>query len=113
MTKGYQVVRKSDVKPKESLCGESWRMLTREQTDKMSMHVVRIREATRHYHMKCTEFYYVMEGSGVLEVGGDNVEVDAGTLVMIEAGTPHAGRGDFTALVAAVPAWDESDEYPA
>ena len=47
MTKGYQVVRKSEVKPEESLCGESWRMLTRQQTDKMSLHLVRIREARR------------------------------------------------------------------
>ena len=113
MGKGYLVAKKSDVEPRKSVCGESWRVLTRRETEKVSLHVVRIREATRHYHANCTELYYVLEGSGLLEVGGDEVRLEVGTLVMIEAGTPHAGRGDFTAIVAAVPAWDEADEHPA
>ena len=113
MGRSYLVLKSSEVELLESICGESRRILTRQHTDKMSLHVVRIREAKRHYHSGCSEVYYVLEGSGVLEVGGDEVAMEPGVLVLIEPGTPHAGRGDFAAVVAAVPAWDEADEHPA
>jgi len=113
MGEGYLVLRSSDVDPLESICGESRRILTRRDTEKLSLHVVRIREAKRHYHERCTEVYYVVDGRGVLEVGGEEVEMEPGVVVLIEPGTAHAGRGDFEAVVVTAPAWDEGDEHPA
>ena len=57
-----------------------------------------------------TEFYYILEGEGVLEVGEDEVRLSPGLLVRIDKGTPHKGRGDFRTLVMGVPAWDPEDE---
>jgi mannose-6-phosphate isomerase-like protein (cupin superfamily) len=42
-----------------------------------------------HYHKKGYEFYYVIEGSGVLRVKEKDVVLDKNTLVMVEPEEVH------------------------
>ncbi len=111
MPTGYQVTRMSDVSPLKSLCGDSYRLFPAEKSPEASLHVVEISEAREHYHKRCTEFYYILEGSGEMRLGGDLVKLGPGMLIRIEKGTRHAGRGQFRALVIGVPAWRAEDEY--
>ncbi len=43
----------------------------------------------RHYHGESEEFYYVLEGRGVMEVDGEEREVGVGDAVLIPAGAWH------------------------
>lgn len=110
MSKGYLVRRLAEVEPVPCLCGTSARALTREHTPALNFHIVDIRDSKKHYHRDCTEVYFILGGSGTLELNDDEVELEPGTVVLIEPGTAHRGKGDFRAVVVGVPAWDPSDE---
>ena len=69
-----------------------------------------IHDAQLHYHERCTEFYYILEGNGTMQVGEETVEVRPGTALLIPPGTPHRDCGGFTTVVFGAPAWDEEDE---
>jgi mannose-6-phosphate isomerase-like protein (cupin superfamily) len=49
-------------------------------------------EIERHYHRLSEEFYYVIEGSGVMEVEGVEREVSVGDAILIPAGAWHRIR---------------------
>jgi mannose-6-phosphate isomerase-like protein (cupin superfamily) len=110
MGKGYSVRRLSDVEGIECLCGTSVRLFTNKDNTCANVHVVHIKDSEKHYHNECTEFYYILEGRGTLEVGNDTVELQPGTCVQIDTGTPHRGRGDFRALIIGVPPLKEDDQ---
>jgi len=95
-----------------SACGESTRILTRaDGQDVVNFHVTHILESKRHYHKKCNEVYYILEGSGKMELDGETVELTPGTTVYIPAGVRHRGYGDFKTVVVGTPAFEEADEY--
>jgi mannose-6-phosphate isomerase-like protein (cupin superfamily) len=93
-----------------SACGRSVRVFTYRDTDAANLHVTTIHDAQLHYHERCTEFYYVLDGAGAMQIGEETVEVNPGTALLIPPGTPHRGWGGFTTIVFGVPAWDEADE---
>jgi mannose-6-phosphate isomerase-like protein (cupin superfamily) len=111
MPEGYLARHLSDVEPTPCPCGESRRIFTRDDGPVANIHVTSIRDSKAHYHKHVTEFYYILEGEGVLEVGGDRLELSPGLLVRIDPGTVHRGSGDFKSLIIGVPAWDPEDEW--
>ena len=111
MPKGYEARHLSDTTPVPCPCGQSWRIFTRKDGSAANIHVTSIQDSRRHYHKHCTEFYYILEGEGTLEVGDDSLKLTPGLLVRIDPGTPHRGHGDFKTLVIGVPAWDPEDEW--
>ena len=44
---------------------------------------------TRHYHRMAEEFYYVLEGQGWMEVGGETALIGPGDAVLIPPGAWH------------------------
>lgn len=42
-----------------------------------------------HFHEGTDHFFYILEGEGVLEVDGEEVDIEAGTVAWIGAGDPH------------------------
>jgi mannose-6-phosphate isomerase-like protein (cupin superfamily) len=110
MPKGYLARHLDDVTPVPCPCGSSTRIFTRDDGPIANIHVTHICDSQRHYHREVTEFYYILEGEGVLEVGDDEIAVSPGLLVRIDKGTPHKGHGNFKTLVMGVPAWNPEDE---
>ena len=108
---GYEARHLSDVKPVPCLCGESFRIFTIKDGPMTNIHVTHIMDSRKHYHKKCTEFYYILEGKGVLELGDDKVQLSPGLLVRIDPLTPHRGYGDFKTLIVGIPACEPDDEY--
>lgn len=108
---GYLARHLSEVNPTPCPCGSSWRIITRDDCADAGFHVTHITDSKRHYHKRTTEIYHILEGSGVLEVGDDRVELRPGLTVLIEKGTPHRGFGDFKTIVVPIPAFDPSDEF--
>ncbi|RYD37819.1 MAG: cupin domain-containing protein, partial [Verrucomicrobiaceae bacterium] len=43
----------------------------------------------RHYHGVSEEFYYILEGTGLMEIDGDEREVSPGDAILIPAGAWH------------------------
>ena len=111
--KGYIVRRVlEDVQPVPCPCGESMRAITGKDNDLASIHVVTIsRDSKLHYHKRLTEFYYVLEGEGELQLNGDVVKLSPHTLVMIKPMTKHVARGNLKILNVVIPPFDEEDEF--
>lgn len=110
---GYQVKRLAEAPTVPCPCGQSTRILTRQDGPTANVHITAIRDSAPHYHKLCTEIYYVLEGTGTLELDGDRVAVEPGTLVVIEPLTIHrlVSEAGVKIMVIGVPALDPEDEY--
>jgi len=110
-TKRYIARHVDEVEPVRSVCGSSTRVLTGKDTQVASLHITHIKDSQKHYHKRITEIYYILEGSGALEVGDEEVQLTPGMTVLIEPGLPHRGKGDFKAAIVSVPPFSEDDSY--
>ena len=110
---GYTVRRAEDAPTVLCPCGRSTRIVTAADALGCSFHITEIRDSVRHYHRKSAEVYYVLEGSGRMELNGDVVPVQPGSVVTIEPGTRHrlVSDGGVRTIVFGVPAFDPADEY--
>lgn len=111
MEKGYIVRRLEEVPKERSICGFRQRLITKEDFEGANFTFLSVYEAERHYHKKTTEFYYVLEGEGILELDGEKVELKPGTLVMIRPGTRHRAEGDVKVLIVGIPPFDPADSF--
>ena len=111
--RGYLVRRQADAPTVPCPCGQSTRLLTRADGAPANFHVTFITDSVKHYHKECTEIYYILEGTGELELGDDVVAVEPGTLVVIEPYTAHRLRSatGVRTVVMGLPAWRSDDEF--
>ena len=111
--KGYIIRRVlEDVQSVPCPCGRSIRAITGRDTDLASIHVVTVsRDSKLHYHKELTEFYYVLEGEGELQLNDDVIRLEPYTLVMIEPMTRHRARGNLKILNLVIPPFNEEDEF--
>jgi mannose-6-phosphate isomerase-like protein (cupin superfamily) len=69
----------------------------------------------RHYHRLSEELYYVVEGSGEMEVDGERAVVSPGDAVLIPAGAWHQIRanadGELRFLCCCAPPYSHEDTY--
>jgi mannose-6-phosphate isomerase-like protein (cupin superfamily) len=69
----------------------------------------------RHYHRDSEEIYYVLEGSGVMELDSAHARVQAGDAVLIPPGAWHEIRADdgghLRFLCACAPPYRHEDTY--
>lgn len=110
---GYLVRRRADAPTVPCPCGQSTRIVTRDDPTPANVHVTFMTDSVKHYHTRCTELYYILDGTGALELNDDVVAVEPGTLVVIEPRTRHRLRSDrgVTAMVIGVPPWEPDDEF--
>jgi len=111
MAYDYIVRHIEDVEPVPCPCGTSTRIITRDDTEVANLHVTHIVDSEKHYHKGCTEYYYILEGAGQMELDGDVVELRPGTAIVIPPGVAHRGWGDFKTLIVGIPAWEHTDEF--
>ncbi len=110
---GYLVKHAASAPTVPCPCGMSTRILTRADGPAANVHITAITDSAPHYHKLCTEIYYVLEGTGTLQLGADLIPVEPGTLVVIEPGTIHRLQSDqgVRIMVIGVPALEPDDEY--
>lgn len=110
---GFLVRHVKDAPTVPCPCGQSTRILTRADTEECNFHITFIKDSVRHYHKNCTEVYYILEGTGRMELNGQTIDVEPGTLVYIEPGTRHRLWSDegVRTIVLGVPALDPEDEH--
>jgi mannose-6-phosphate isomerase-like protein (cupin superfamily) len=73
-------------------------------------------EATqRHYHARTEEIYFVLKGSGLMEVDGEAKIVRRGDAILIPAGAWHQlennGNSELRILCSCAPPYAGSDTY--
>ena len=107
----YIIRRISDIEKERSICGYRQRLITAEDFEGANVTFLNVYEAKTHYHKRTTEFYYVLSGKGQIELDGERVDVDPGTLIMIRPGTRHRAIGDIQALIVGVPPFDPEDSF--
>jgi mannose-6-phosphate isomerase-like protein (cupin superfamily) len=112
-SRGYTVRRADDAPTVPCPCGQSTRIVTAADGLGCSFHITDIRDSIRHYHKRCAEVYYVLSGTGQMELNAETVEVGPGTVVTIEPGTRHrlVSEAGVRTIVFGVPAFDPDDEY--
>jgi mannose-6-phosphate isomerase-like protein (cupin superfamily) len=111
MSKGYLYRKQDDATKVPCACGESTRIIQIDDTPVANLHVTHITDSLKHYHKACTEYYYILEGKGKMELGDDVVDLEPGVTILIEPGTPHRAYGDIKTIVFGVPAWRHDDEF--
>lgn len=76
--------------------------------------VVKAGEASIPHSLRGSEVYYILEGSGVMHVDGEEADVASGTTVYVPTNaTQHienTGTGDLAFLCIVHPAWRAEDE---
>ena len=68
----------------------------------------------RHYHAQSEEIYYVVEGSGEMELDGERQQVGVGDAVLIPPGARHQIRADAEGLrflCCCAPAYRDEDTF--
>ena len=111
-TSKYSVVHINDVAPVPCPCGMTRRAFTDDPDKIASLHVVDISvDARTHYHKKLTEIYYILEGTGQMELDGELFDVGPGSTVLIKPGCRHRAIGKMKILNVPVPAFDPNDEW--
>lgn len=109
---GYLAARLEDIAPVACPCGQSRRAFAVPGNKAASIHLVEIsKDARAHHHETLTEIYYVLEGSGHLELDEDRVALSPGVAVLIRPGTRHRAVGKLRVLVISTPPFDPADEH--
>ncbi len=67
----------------------------------------------RHYHQVSEEFYYILEGRGIMEMDGERRPVGIGDAVLIPPGAWHQieAMDDLKFLCCCSPAYQHTDTY--
>jgi mannose-6-phosphate isomerase-like protein (cupin superfamily) len=68
----------------------------------------------RHYHAESEEIYYVVGGSGAMELDGERRRIEVGDAVLIPPGARHqirAGAGGLRFLCCCAPAYRHEDTF--
>lgn len=109
---GYLIRRVADAPGVLCPCGVSTRPLTSADGAPCSLHVTAIRDSVRHYHRETTEVYYILEGTGKIELNGDWHDLAPGIVIWIEPGTRHRVISDagLKTIVFGLPAFNPADE---
>jgi len=67
----------------------------------------------RHYHKMSEEFYFILEGTGVMEINGESRVVQPGDAILIPAGHSHTitARERLRFLCCCAPPYAHEDTY--
>ena len=112
MSKRFQIARLADLPPIACPCGQARRAFLDDPDRVASLHIVEISvEARSHYHKRMTEIYYILEGTGEIELDGERHAVRPGDAILIKPGCRHRAIGRLRVLNVPVPAFDPADEW--
>jgi mannose-6-phosphate isomerase-like protein (cupin superfamily) len=108
----YMIARFGDVGEVKCPCGFAKRAFAVPGNSTATMHIVDIQEDSRvHYHKKLTEIYFILEGSGQMELDGEKVPVEPFTAIFIKPGCRHRAVGKMRIVNVCIPPFDAKDEW--
>ena len=108
----YMIAQFDEIDAVKCPCGLSRRAFVSPDNPTATMHIVDIQEdAKTHYHKKLTEIYLILEGTGLMELDGQEIPVKPLTSILIKPGCRHRAIGKMKILNVPIPAFDPKDEY--
>ncbi|MFZ4484501.1 MAG: cupin domain-containing protein [Chthoniobacterales bacterium] len=71
------------------------------------------RATDRHYHRLSEELYFILTGTGRMELDGESADVGPGDAILIPAGAWHqiTATADLRFLCCCAPPYDHGDTY--
>jgi mannose-6-phosphate isomerase-like protein (cupin superfamily) len=112
MPNRFAIARLAELPPVDCPCGQARRAFVDDADGVASLHQVEISaDARAHYHKRMTEMYYILEGTGEIELDGERYPVRPGDAILIKPGCRHRAIGKLRVLNVPVPAFDEEDEW--
>ena len=110
--KNYMITQLDTVPAVPCPCGSSRRGFATLDNKLATIHLVDISiNAKVHYHKQMTEIYLVLEGSGFIELDGEQIPARPMMSVFIKPGCRHRLVGRFRIVNVAIPAFDPRDEW--
>ena len=71
-------------------------------------------QTERHYHAESEELYYLVEGTGEMEIDGERSQVGPGDAILIPPGAWHqitAGDAELRFLCCCAPGYQHADTF--
>ncbi len=108
----FHIARLNEIEPVPCPCGQARRAFLDDPEKTASLHQVTIKaDSQTHYHKRQTEIYYILDGTGLIELDGRHYPVSSGDSIMIKPCCRHRAIGELTLLNIVVPAFDPEDEW--
>ena len=108
----YIIEQLDEIDPVRCPCGATRRAFISPDNPTVSQHLVDIASDSRvHYHKKITETYFILEGTGQMELDGELIDVKPGMGILIKPLCRHRAVGKLRVLVTVIPPHDPGDEW--
>ena len=93
----------SEISPSAETCGQIRTVVEESDGAAAEVHHVEIEDAKLHYHERTDEFYYVIEGRGMMVLDDEEIELHRGVVVYVPRGVRHKAIGKLTVLTVCIP----------
>jgi len=101
------VRRLSDQQEWRSTCGMRRDFVKTDKDEPVWFHYLRISDSHKHVHRRTTEYYYVTEGVGEIELDDQTVPIAKGDMIVVPPGVAHTARAttddELHVLIIVVP----------
>ncbi len=91
------------IEPWPETCGQIRTIIEEQDEAAAEIHHVEIEDAKLHYHERTDEFYYVIDGEGVMILDETEIELHKGVVVYVPRGVKHKAVGKLTVLTICIP----------
>jgi len=114
------VRRLSDQQEWRSTCGMRRDFVKTDKDEPVWFHYLRISDSHKHVHRRTTEYYYVTEGVGEIELDDQTIPIAKGDMIVVPPGVAHTARAttddELHVLIIVVPPADDgaaNDQFDA
>src|SRR5687768_2193640 len=101
----HQYLRRdvASVKPWEETCGQIRPLIEEKDGAAAEVHHLEITDAKLHYHESTDEIYYVLDGTGRMRLGDEEIGLRKDVAVYVPRGLKHKAWGNLKVLVICIP----------
>ncbi|MSU61980.1 MAG: cupin domain-containing protein [Pedosphaera sp.] len=92
-----------DIQPWTETCGQIRTVIEEKDEAAAEVHHLEITNAKLHYHQRTDEIYYVLEGTGRMQLDEEEVELHKDITVYVPRGVKHKAWGSLKVLVVCIP----------
>jgi mannose-6-phosphate isomerase-like protein (cupin superfamily) len=91
------------VQPWAETCGRIRPLIEDKDGAAAEVHHLEITDAKLHYHERTDEIYYVLDGTGRMRLGDEEIELHKDVTVYVPRGLKHKAWGSLKVLVVCIP----------
>jgi mannose-6-phosphate isomerase-like protein (cupin superfamily) len=99
------------IQPWTETCGQIRPLIEEKDGAAAEVHHLEITDAKLHYHERTDEIYYVLDGTGRMRLGDDEIDLRKDVVVYVPRGMKHKASGDLKVLVICIPRGVLSDVH--